>query len=236
MYQELVDAFIGARNDARQAERGSDVGEWHPSSLSGCPRAAVYDFKGYAKSDPKEMRNIRIMDRGTEVHEVLQKWMMYELGPDLYMPEVKIDTHGIKGSADAILKDGDVWELQEYKSISPMGKRYMSGPKPEHVKQARIYHRCLMEQGYEMSSTIRIVYVDRDDWSVDEYDVDAWLDVEWYEFLGEVADLEDHVMEGTLPPRMPLEYDPKGKRPPKKYWLCEKFCDYRTRCWEEDGE
>ena len=241
MYQELIDKDILARDAERQSERGSDAGEWHPSSLTGCPRKAVYDFKGYEPSDPKDIRNIRIMDRGTEIHQEVQGMMIREtllagLQPSDYRIEVKVDTHGIKGSVDAILQG----EVQEYKSISPQGKKFMKPkpfgkdgpgnepqPKPEHVKQARIYQRCLKEMGEEVTDFVRIVYFDRDDWSVLEFVEPAWDDIEWYEFLSEIGELEDHVEDGTLPGRMPL--DSKGN----KFWLC-RYCDYRTRCWEID--
>lgn len=226
MYQELIDADVREVNDARQAERGSDTGEWHPSGLVDCARKAVYSYTGTPPSDVKDMRSIRIMNQGTNIHEWVQA-LVTVAEPD-FLPEVKVDHAGLKGSCDGLLPVGDgFYEVQEYKSISPNALRYMKGAKPEHIKQARIYHRCLRAMGYLLTDTIRIVYVNRDDHSVTEYEVDAWLDVEWYEFLAEIADLEDHVHEGTLPDRMPL--DPKGK----KYWLCN-YCEFATRCWEED--
>lgn len=230
MYQELVDADIRHLNDERQAERGSDAGEWHPSGLTDCARKAVYAYKGYEPSDEKDFRSIRIMSRGTDIHEYIQDLLLADAANTdgmEFLPEVKVDTHGIKGSCDGLLRydEGEPWEVQEFKSISPNGKRFLKGqPKPEHVKQARIYQRGLKEMGYNVKDTICIAYFDRDDFSVAEFRVDAWLDAEWYEFLGEVAELEDHVMEGTLPDRMPIV---KGK----KYWLCG-YCEYATRCWE----
>lgn len=232
MYQKLIDDFISAQDAKRQEARGSDAGEWHPSSLTGCPRAAVYDYIDEPVSDEKAMRSIRIMDRGTQMHEVVQALL-----PEGARIEVKIDYAGVKGSCDALIPvpcpvcamspcspqcetPGEYWyELHEYKSISPIGKKYMKGkPKPEHVKQVRIYHGCLRAMGYNLTDTVRIVYFDRDDWSVVEYEEPAWLDVEFHEFLGEIADLEDHVEAGTLPDRMPDDF-----------WLC-RYCDYRTTC------
>jgi hypothetical protein len=244
LYQELIDNYIQKRYDKHQEERGSDKGEWHPSSLTGCPRAAVYDYKGYEESDPTEMRSMRIMDRGTEVHEFIQAMVTESIiakegQPSDFLPEVKVDHAGIKGSCDGLLKvDGDLYEVQEYKSIGPNGKKYLypkpygkRGPgnvpqaKPEHIKQARIYHRGLKAMGYAVTDWCTIVYIDRDDWSVLEFRVNAWSDVEWYEFLAEIADLEDNVHEGTLPDR-PAEYE-RTKFP------CS-YCNFNTRCWEND--
>lgn len=229
MYQDIIDGFIQTRDAKRQEERGSDAGEWHPSSLTGCLRQAVYSYTGEPVSDAKAVRNIRIMDRGTEMHEVIQAETIRHIlsnggAPSDYQVEVPVRYAGIHGSSDALLKvdedeSGPLYELQEYKSISPMGKKFMKGePKPEHVMQARIYHACLRAMGWNLTDTIRIVYLDRDDWSVVEYIADAWLDVEFHDFLGTIATLEDHVEEGTLPDRMPDDY-----------WLC-RYCDYRTTC------
>lgn len=240
MYQELIDADIELANDARQQDRGSDAGEWHPSGLD-CLRKAVYTYKGYEPSDGTETRSIRIMQRGTEMHEYAQGLMIALAKRDNdidFIPEVKVNSHGIVGSCDGILKVEDgPWEVQEYKSISPQGKKFLypkpygkHGPgnvpkaKPEHVKQARIYQRCLKEMGMDMSPSIRIVYFDRDDWSVLEFKVQEWLDVEWYEFLGEIAEAEDHVADGTLPERLDVGIE--------KYPCM--FCPFRTRCYEED--
>jgi hypothetical protein len=250
-YQDLVDEEIQARNDARQAERGSDKGEWHPSSLTGCQRAAVYDYTGTERTDEPEIRNIRIMDRGTSIHEEVQAMVVRScirrgLSPhEAFLVEVKVDHAGIKGSCDGLLKTGTKWEVQEYKSISPTGKKFMHPkpfgkrgpgnepePKPEHVKQARIYQRCLKGQGFDVTDTIRIVYFDRDDYSVWEFEVEAWLDVEWYEFLGEIADLEDHVQADTLPYRMPMT-EKKGRL--ERNWQCG-YCPFATRCWNVDKE
>jgi len=245
MYQELIDNYISERYDKHQEERGSDAGEWHPSSLTGCPRAAVYDFEGYDETNETEMRSKRIMDRGTEVHEFIQGAVIRDIiakggQPSDFLPEVKVNFAGIKGSCDGLLKvDRDLYEVQEYKSIGPNGKKYLypkpygkRGPtnipqaKPEHVKQARIYHHCLSRMGYALTDHVRIVYIDRDDWSVLEFEVPAWTEDEWYIFLAELGELEDHVEEGTLPDR-PEEYE-RDKFP------CN-FCNFNTRCWEQDA-
>ena len=200
MYQDLINEAIRARDDLRQADRGSDAGEWHPSSLANdCKRQAVYSYTGEPVTNGRQDRNIRIMDRGTEIHEEVQAMVIRSIlakggQPSDFLAEVKVDAFGIKGSSDGLLAVADgveddehgggltvpVYELQEYKSISTVGLKYLkpkpfgkpgplnaAKPKPEHVKQARIYYACLQEQGYLLDG-IRIVYIDRDDWSVTE--------------------------------------------------------------------
>ena len=245
-YQELVNADVQHRNDARQEERGSDAGEWHPSSLTGCPRRSVYDFKGYDKTDETEIRSLRIMDKGTDLHEEVQAMVIRHVllnggQPSDYTIEVKVEHAGIKGSCDGILYG----EVHEYKSIGPNGKKFLypkpygrrdgtniPQPKPEHLKQARIYQRCLQAMGVWVKPTVTIVYFDRDDGSVLQFQRDAWLDVEWYEFLAEIGELEDHAYSGTLPPRLPFE-EKKGET--VKNWECG-YCPFATRCWEVDAE
>lgn len=252
MYQDLINEAIRARDDLRQADRGSDAGEWHPSSLANdCKRQAVYSYIGEPVSNDRQDRNIRIMDRGTEIHEEVQAMVIRSIlakggQPSDFLAEVKVDAFGIKGSSDGLLAVADgrhydevgnpedglqpVYELQEYKSISTVGLKYLkpkpfgkpgplnaAKPKPEHVKQARIYYGCLETQGYLLDG-IRIVYIDRDDWSVTEFEVEPWDDIEFGTFLTEMDVLNSHVEEGTLPERMPDDY-----------WLC-KYCPYFTTC------
>ena len=224
MYQQIIDDWALKRSIAKDKERGSDTGEWHPSGMVECLRAAVYSFTGTPKSDEKAARNIRIMDRGTEVHETVQG-IMHAKYPD-FIAEVPVRWQGFHGSADGLLPIADgvlndevvpTYELQEYKSMSPNAKRWMKAPKEGHVKQARLYYMCLEEQGYLLEG-IRIVYFDRDDWNVIEFEVEPWTPEEVEAFLTEVDVLETHAEEGTLPDRMPDDF-----------WLC-RFCDWRTTC------
>lgn len=238
MYQKLIDAKILERDEARQADRGSDEGEWHPSGLFNCERQAVYNYLGTPVTDGREIRNVRIMDRGTEVHAQVQEWLL-EAHPNALV-EVPVRYGGVHGSCDALLPISDgfcidcdnlpscphdpemlepVYEVQEYKSESPMARRYRKNkPKDDHVRQARTYAECLAKQGYLIAG-IRIIYIDRDDWSVNEYEVPEWTPEEAErELWSRIARLEQHVMEGSLPARMPDDF-----------WLC-RYCPYFTTC------
>lgn len=239
MYQELVDSIWMERYEDRPPD-----GKLHPSSLSNCERQAVYNARGEAVTDPTEMRSIRIMGRGTQMHEEIQAQLLKKYPGTLL--EVDVEWGPISGSADALVPVSDgrhydesgnpedglqpVYELQEFKSISPTGKKFLypkphgkrgpgnaPKPKPEHVKQARIYYLFLEEQGYLLDG-IRITYFDRDDYSTLELEVDPWDDHEAEEFLDNLATLEEHLVDGTLPPQMPDDF-----------WLC-RYCEYRTTC------
>lgn len=228
MYQEIIDNLISARDAERQEERGSDAGEWHPSGLFGCERQAVYSYTGEPVSDQKDIRSIRIMDRGTQMHEEVQAALVTHYPGTLC--EVKVDFGGVKGSCDALVPESDgfdnkelgyqtVYELQELKSISPNGKRWLKGdPKPDHAEQARTYYWALERMGYLLSGIIRIVYMDRDDYSTLEFEIEPWDVDEVAKFEAKLAKLDNHVFEGTLPERMSDDY-----------WLC-KYCEYFTTC------
>ena len=237
IYQGIVDQMF-----LEQYEERSGDGFLHPSSLSGCWRQAVYDASGTERTDAKDVRNIRIMGNGTAFHDKIQAYM-HRTYPG-FLSEVEVECGPVIGSADGLLPTQEGYgytvdagaespytryELQEYKSISPMGKRYLKGrSKPEHVTQARVYAWALERQGYLIDG-IRIVYFDRDDWSVEEFEVPAWAPEEAAVFESEMHSAEVHLEEGTLPDRLPL--DEKGNRA----WLC-RYCQYQTRCYEVDGD
>jgi CRISPR/Cas system-associated exonuclease Cas4 (RecB family) len=221
MFQQIIDDHFRAIKEPRLPD-----GLFHPSSMTGCDRLAVYEKTGTEKTDEQDIRNIRIMANGTRMHEEIQA-MLVERFPG-FIAEVEVDYEGIKGSCDGLLPKGNGvgYELQEFKSISPTAKKFMKGqPKPEHVMQARIYYWALewSGPGYLLDG-IRISYFDRDDWSVVEYEVEPWNESEGAAF-GELLDnLQAHAEEGTLPPRKE-----------NGYWLC-RYCQYATRCWKIDKE
>ena len=224
MLQDYIDRYFAALKEEREPD-----GFYHPSSLTGCDRQAVYERTATVKTDATDVRNIRIMARGTEMHELVQGILTLEVPG--FLPEVAVEWDDrVVGTCDGLLPvgyDGDgeaIYALMEFKSISPQAKRYKSGlPKPEHVMQARIYYAALESMGYKLDGII-IAYLDRDDWSVSEYEVWEWSEEDVEDFLAHLDDLDAHVEDGTLP-----------ERKPEGYWLC-RYCPFRTRCWNQDGE
>jgi len=237
-------------DDPKNEDRSGD-GKLHPSAISGCERNAIYSSRGEPVSNPRDVRFTRIMGNGTDYHIKLQAYLKATMPGIILEPAVRWGP--ITGHGDALLPvapdgdeaweydlHGDWYELQEYKSISPNGKRYIAGtktrtlksgevklgreaaPKDEHVLQTRIYHYGLTKMGRRMTDTIRILYIDRDDWSTLEFEVAPWTEEEGSEYLEHMAELEAHLLDGTLPDQQPDDY-----------WLC-KMCAYRTTCkgWE----
>lgn len=213
----------------------------HPSAISGCERNAIYGARGEPVSNERPARNTRIMGNGTMYHERLQAYLK-ERFPGALM-EVPVEWGPIKGHADILMPVADgsdgpgllspVYELADFKTISPNGKRWLQpsrgngkkhppragGPKPEHVKQVRLYYMGLRRMGKLLTDNIRIVYIDRDDWSTLEFDdIEPWTGAEEDEQLERMAELEAHLWDGTLPEQMP-----------DTYWLC-KMCEFRTTC------
>ncbi len=218
-------------------------GKWHPSSLFGCERQAVYEVLGTPKSDAKQARNLRIMRMGTHIHEVIQSALLADTSVAGVWTEVPVGDKrlNIKGHADGlILHDDGTWELLEIKSISLNGFRYLDGPKEEHKGQARTYAYILRTVGsddgltgpYDISR-IRYCYVSRDDMKIMEFTEPIDPSWEWSLDM-KIARLERYVEDGTaLPLRLPDEIK-KGK--PQRHWLCASYCDFRTKCWEQDPE
>jgi hypothetical protein len=253
MYQEIIDEMFVT--DPRNQDRSGDM-RLHPSAISGCERNAMYKARGEAISNERDVRFTRIMGNGTDYHEKLQAFLIKKFPSIVIEPDVLWGP--IKGSADALMPVGDglrtdkieegdpwpqtVYELQEFKTISPNGKRYIQGtkprklksgkfkpgrdaaPKPEHVKQARIYYYCLEKMGMLLNGVIRLLYIDRDDWSTLEFEVEPWTVAEGMIQEEVWADLEAHLMDGTLPDQEPDDY-----------WLC-KMCEFRTTCkdWKDE--
>jgi hypothetical protein len=238
MYQELIDQMF--LDDPNNEDRSGDM-KLHPSAISGCERNAIYSARGEEVSNPRDVRFTRIMGNGTMFHSRLQAYLLTRF-PGIIL-EAPVKWGPISGSADALLPrdefgplDAIVYQLQEYKTISPNGKRFLQpsrgkgakypprdgGPKPEHVTQTRIYYLGLSKMGTVLTDTIRIVYIDRDDWSTLEFEVEPWTKEEGEAYLETLAELEAHLMDGTLPDKKP-----------DSYWLC-KMCEFRTVCkgWE----
>jgi CRISPR/Cas system-associated exonuclease Cas4 (RecB family) len=233
MFQDVLDSALRRRHEAEQAERGSDAGEWHPSSLTGCERAAVYSYTGTPVSNETTPRSMAVLQRGTDVHNIIQAELIRQTlerggSPQDYLTEVKVDYMGVKGSCDALMVMADgfkdepgpelerVYELHEYKSIKSL-HFVKNSPKPEHVMQACIYAWGLMHTGY-LISEIRIVYVERETFKVIEHIILPWDEAAEAAFEDTLDNLNAHVAEGTLPDRMPDDY-----------WLC-RYCDWRTLC------
>ena len=230
-------------------------GLWHPSSLFSCMRQAIYEVRGVPASDPRTDKSRRILKMGSTVHEIVQEALTADSGAEAVYNEVEVNIPPLRvtGHCDTLLRHADDdYELLEFKSISPRGMQYGDLPKSEHVRQARTYVYGLRRFGGTVvltgedlspltANTLtipplgsklrepRLAYFSRDDLRVEEFVLDP--DPEWDQrFEDYIARLEKYREDGTaLPLRLPLE---KGRR----NWLCKDYCQFRSRCWDNDPE
>jgi len=247
-----VEAVLDAHMLRTESVREPD-GKWHPSSLFGCERQALYEVRGTPTSDARENKSRRILRLGTTVHEIVQRALIEDAHALAVYNEVAVDIPGLNvtGHSDTLIQHAaDDWELLEFKSIGSRGMQYGDLPKSEHEEQARTYAYGLRRVGGvvpgptiafaddedlpipplgDSLNRIRIAYFSRDDLRVMEFVLP--IDTDWEdEFEARIARLERYRADGAaLPPRLPLEKNGK------KNWLCG-YCLYRTKCWETDGE
>jgi hypothetical protein len=233
--EAALDAYVDEVEEARTPD-----GHWHPSSLYGCPRKAVYEARGVVATDPPDARKRRLFRVGHLLHQFVQDAVERFVGTLIRRAyrelPVAIPELNIAGTADGLVEfESGYWELQEYKSINSRSFKYNDLPKVEHVGQVTPYLYALQKHGSpargvpplgDALTRARITYVSKDDLEISEHIVlmtDAKL-----------ADLETRVTSlsrysGTdLPPRMP-----DGARG-KRHWACG-YCSFVSRCWDTDS-
>lgn len=241
-----LDRYVESLHEEREPD-----GYWHPSSISGCLRQALYAFRGTDITNPRDPRSKRILRIGHVVHEFVQAALLDDPEIETFYSEVKLTHPGyrITGSTDGLIlqKKAGKWVLLEIKSIGQMALRYGKKelPQPEHVVQVTSYMAALREYGGSAVDRLGqmtvlppmpdledaiIVYVPKDDWEVLEFSY-KWTQAKEIELLKRLSTLEMHLDEGTLPDRLPDEIK---KGVPTRAWLCN-YCSYADKCWKEDA-
>lgn len=227
LIQEALDEWFTKRHEERPPD-----GFLHPSSLSGCPRSAVYEASGTLRTDERSVRSMRIMLMGTEVHSIIQEALMASGLPGVECEvDIEDEEFRVVGSADVVwMHAPDKYEVVEIKSISPFALKRKGLPQPQHVEQARIYMWALRRGPDARDVTrVRIVYVTRDDLEIRaEHEYIIAHDPEWDERFEARTRLWSAML-GTdlLPPRIPADGD--------MAWLCG-YCSWKTRCWQVDSD
>lgn len=236
-----LDRHVAALNEERQAD-----GMWHPSSLFGCDRRAVYGREGVDRSNPPGARSLRVFRLGHIIHELVQTAVEGEPEIVAFYAEVKVvdEERGIKGHADGLvfLTDGTAVVI-ELKSIGFNALKFAKQlPKEDHEKQATLYVDILRRIGGEAKladgtkiyldpipalNRILFAYVAKDDMGVIEFLVEVTekmtADVD-----ATVGRVSRYYREGVLPPRLPRSSG-------KKAWMCG-YCDWGDHCWDVDPE
>lgn len=114
-----VTSALDARVRAEFEEREPD-GYWHPSSLFGCLRQAIYASRGAEVTDERDVRSKRILRVGHQFHEYIQGAVNADPRVLAAFDEVKIVDEGrkIKGSLDHFVV---MWtgSLEEMPRVEP---------------------------------------------------------------------------------------------------------------------
>jgi len=237
-----VEAALNA-HVARVEEPRPPDGKWHPSSLYGCSRKAVYELRGVPVSNPPDDRARRVFRVGHMFHDFAQDAVERAIGSLVAKAyreiPIAIPSLSVIGHADGLVqyRTGE-WELLEYKSISTMGLKYAKElPKPDHLGQVQTYMLALREDGApridipplgDALTRARVAYIGKEDMAISEHIV-PWTPEGDQAVRDTVAGVEAYRdTEPALPPR--LEPD-KGKR----NWLCG-YCSFATRCWDQDED
>ena len=235
--EDALDEYVRAVEVPREPD-----GKWHPSSLYGCARKAVYEVRGTPESDPRDERSRRVLRVGHILHEFVQEAVERQAGKTVQRVErevpVEIPVLNIVGTADQVVQvDLERWELHEYKSINSRAFSYNDLPKPDHVGQVTPYMRGLRENGSpsrgipplgDRLTKARITYVSKDDLKISEHAV-LYTEAKSDDLTLRVAALDPYRNGTGLPVRLSL--DAKGK----KSWQCG-FCNFATKCWEIDSD
>jgi hypothetical protein len=241
-----VSAALDAYILAIEADRPFD-GMWHPSAISGCQRKAIYGIRQVEPDYPTTEGQRRIFRIGHVWHEFFQAALSNYPGIKSFHPEVKVldEELGITGASDGVsIFEDDTAEMIEVKTVKEWAlnklKKDGAEPYPEHLKQTKPYFVLLRafggvdENGVTVPplgdrlKRVRFIYINKQTLEIKEFTVD-W-DPAWEQEVRElIAQLDSYRADPiSLPPRLPLE---KGGR---KHWLCESYCEFRDRCWNQD--
>ena len=246
---DALDAYVAELEEERLPD-----GRWHPSSLFGCARRAVYDFLGTPKA-PLDKRSKRVFRMGHIFHALIQEAVARDPSLKQAYAEVKIvdPERGIEGHADGLIQHADGhWTLLEFKSIRSTGMKYSDLPKDDHQKQTFSYVSVLRKYGGSVKPPgwkegdgvivipplgdldhIRYAYISKDDLEIREFDREfTAAEEEWLNIY--LLKLKIHVAQGTLPKRL-IRLTEAGNVSSQKHYLCS-YCPFMARCWSEDGE
>ena len=236
---EAVDNYISSVTEDREPD-----GKWHPSSMFGCTRQAIYQVRGITPTEATDAISKRRFYIGHRLHEAVQRAVESAKDVRQVYPEFRIDVpeRGVVGHGDILVElSSGKWIVVEVKSIKKMGMR-MGLPKEQHVSQAMIYAWAVKNYGCfividgaevyfpplgDLLLGVHMVYVEKEDLTIAEIPLDYQPD--WDESVEERLDLLE-LYRGdpdSLPPRLPA--GAKGK----VHWMCN-YCAFRTKCYDVD--
>lgn len=158
---------------------------WHPSSICGCPTAAVYEQLGFPRAvPPHDARLLRIFDTGHAVHRMLQtQFIKAGMVPVIRHPNdpskevfavempIQNEKHRLKGTLDIIFDLKGVRFVGEIKTKHSSAFAKMTSPEPKHLVQSTCYHKEALAKGWVNSDKATILYYSKDDSWIREFPV-----------------------------------------------------------------
>ena len=165
------------------------VGVYHPSAITGCPRALYYDRIGTEPKQciPKYLR--MLFDMGHAIHDVIQNRLKNIPG---FEAEVVAyyEPLNLFGHCDGIFRDED-WVL-EIKTVGDSVFKNLVKPKPDHIAQAHCYMWALDIPRCQM------LYVHRSTGKLRMFPV-FFSDSVWERVVRTIKHIDRCVDEGTPP-------------------------------------
>lgn len=214
--QELIDESLIPKERERS-------GKYNPSSFGRCYRAQYWNRKNEPKSNPPDIRTLRVFKCGN----IFEEYAVQQLPKEDCQFQVKVETNDVLGYADIVRLN----EVADIKSIHSKSFWYMVKTNYD-IKKGK-YHNWLqvMFYAYELKKDFgRLYFISKDDLCGKEY-VQP-LDAYWQkEVEKEVRTLKEIWARDWLPPALPrCEPNKKGE-----YWECA-YCDWKDKCDKIEGK
>jgi CRISPR/Cas system-associated exonuclease Cas4 (RecB family) len=159
-------------------------GFWHPSSISGCPTAAVYEYLGFhVPGAPFDARLLRIFDTGHAVHEMLQsQFTKAGIVAQVAWPGTRVlsagvevpivdEAHKLCGTLDVIFDIKGLRFVGEIKTKHSSSFAKMTDAQEDHKLQATCYHWKALDYGWINTDYAVVLYFSKDDSHIAEYKV-----------------------------------------------------------------
>jgi len=169
-----LDTYLESLN--KEVSRSLGKKAIHPSSISGCARAIVYEMLGVSEPEKTSPGTRRIFDNGHGVHHRIESYLekagLFDILPDgkpAREVRLKNEEYWIEGTADGILNIDGIKFVLEIKSINTWGFSTLDAPNWYYLDQIHLYFLCLgIPQGiflYENKDTqvLREFVVEQDD-------------------------------------------------------------------------
>jgi hypothetical protein len=184
-------------------------GYWHPSSIAGCPTAAVYEFLGFPLGRPRhDARLLRIFDHGHAIHDMLQTQLIKSglvwLVDDKPAIEFGFTVEKLKlrGSIDAIINPNGKRRIFEVKSKNSNSAAKLKCAEPHHIEQGIGY--VIGGEAYNVIDTreITFLYYGKDDSHLYEFEhtvTDADIQRVYKKLDTMNSMVEEYQKTGTIP-------------------------------------